>query len=120
MLFFNLGPRALEMLRAQRYLNPALGVGIAHVSPSYVHAAVVDIRQHTTTTRNEVESCKVSFAMEMRAESVSAKLRQSKQTDKRINLTMQLLRSWTGFSFEEQLTWRKLLKHERITLSRIR
>jgi len=24
MIFFNLGPRALEMLRAPRYLNPAL------------------------------------------------------------------------------------------------
>jgi len=41
---------------------------------------------------------------EIRVASVSAKLRQSNRTDKRIELTMQLLHScWTARSFEEQL-----------------
>ena len=41
---------------------------------------------------------------EVRAASVSAKLRRSNRTDKRIELTMQSLHScWTARSFEEQL-----------------
>jgi len=49
--------------------------------------------------------------MEIRAESASAKLRQSNRSDKRIEVTVQLLHScWTAILFEERLTWRKLLK----------
>jgi len=48
--------------------------------------------------------------MEIRTASASAKLRQSNRTDKRIELTRQLLHScWTALSFEERLMWRKLL-----------
>jgi len=48
--------------------------------------------------------------MEIRETSTSAKFRQSNRTDKRIELTTQLLNSClTALSFEEQLTWRKLL-----------
>ena len=68
---------------------------------------MVDVRQRTATTRNQTEICSGNTAMER---GVSAKLRQSSRTDKRIELKMQLLRScWTKLSFKEQLTWRKLL-----------
>jgi len=42
----------------------------------------------TATSRNQVESCERSSAMEIWAASTSAKLRQSNRTDKRIDFTM--------------------------------
>jgi len=71
---------------------------------------MLNIRQCTATTRNQAEICSGSSAIERRAASASAMLRQSNRTDKRVELKMQLLRScWTELSFKEQVTWRKLL-----------
>ena len=40
-VFFNLGPRALEMLQAPRYLNPALGPTGLNESNTTVHQLAV-------------------------------------------------------------------------------
>ena len=71
----------------------------------------MDNRQCNAPTRNQAEICKGSSAVDIRAESASAKLRQLNQTDKRNEATMEWLHScWSILSSERTINLEKTAK----------